>query len=112
MDDQGKRLVIALVISFAFLFVYQRYFLPPAPTTTQEAPQETVPVVTEEISPAPEAAVAPYEPLEPISAAEEKTINITTPLYRASLTNLGGVISSFKLLDYRQDIKSFCAKGK
>lgn len=105
MDDQGKRLIVALVISFAFLFVYQRYWLPPAPTTVEETAKETGPAVVEKISPAQETSAVPYEPLKVIAATDERIINISTPLYRARLSNRGGVISSFKLTRYRQDIK-------
>lgn len=104
MDDQVKRLVIALVLSLAFLFVYQKYFLPPAPTPVEEPAKETAPV-TEEIVPAPEIPVVPQEPLEPISASDEKLITVSTPLYRARLTNKGGAIKSFRLALYRQDKK-------
>lgn len=109
MDDQGKRLVLALVISFAFLFVYQRYMVPPAPVpvedTTPEVAQETAPAPEKEISLTPSTETLPLEPLTPIIAMEEKVIHVSTPLYRASLSNKGGVITSFKCLKYRQDIK-------
>jgi YidC/Oxa1 family membrane protein insertase len=105
MDDQGKRLVVALVISFAFLFVYQRYVLPPVPTAVEEPTEQAAPASVEEISPTPQAEAVPYEPLTPIVATDEKTINVSTPLYVARISNRGGVISSFKLARYRQDIK-------
>ena len=112
MDDQGKRLVLALAISFAFLFVYQRYIVPPAPVAVEEAVEEATeraaeqaaPASIEEISPAPAGEAGPFEPLQPIVATNEKIINISTPLYWARLTNRGGAISSFKLVRYRQDI--------
>ena len=108
MDDQGKRLVLALAISFAFLFVYQRYIVPPPPVEVEDAAQQNAqqaaPVPVEEISPTPAGEASPFEPLEPIVATKEKIINISTPLYQARLTNKGGAISSFKLVHYRQDI--------
>ena len=108
MDDQGKRLVLALAISFAFLFVYQRYIAPPAPIAvedaTERAAEQAAPAPIEEISPAPAGEAGPFEPLQPIVATNEKIINISTPLYSARLTNRGGAISSFKLVRYRQDI--------
>jgi len=107
MDDQGKRLLLALVISFAFLFVYQRYLLPPAPTPVEETVQEAEPAPVEKVVPATEvpAEAVPAGPVQPIAAAQERIINISTPLYRAQLTNKGGVVKSFKLARYRQDIK-------
>ena len=109
MDDQGKRLILALVISFAFLFVYQRYMIPPAPVavedTAPEVVKETPPVPEKEISPDPPTGAVPFELPTPIAAEEEKIIRVLTPLYQASLTNKGGVITSFKCIKYRQDIK-------
>jgi YidC/Oxa1 family membrane protein insertase len=105
MDDQGKRLIVALVLSFAFLFVYQRYILPPAPTVVEETAQETAPAPAPKISPAPAVEAVPYEQLKPIVATDERIINISTPLYQARLSNRGGAISSFKLINYMQDIK-------
>jgi YidC/Oxa1 family membrane protein insertase len=109
MDDQGKRLVLALVISFAFLFVYQQYLLPPAPPAVEESVQEetteTTPAPSMEMSSAPLDDVEPAEPLKPIAAADEKNITISTPLYQAVLTNRGGAIKSFKLSNYKLDIK-------
>jgi len=105
MDDQGKRLILALVISFAFLFVYQRYFLPSVPTVVEEAAEQKAPATVEEISSAPEVEPVPYESLKPLAATDEKIINISTPLYKASLTNKNGAISSFKLARYKQDLK-------
>jgi YidC/Oxa1 family membrane protein insertase len=109
MDDQGKRLILALVISFAFLFVYQRYMVPPAPVpvkdTAQEAEQERPPAPEKEISSVPLTETVPFEPPTPIAAVEEKIIRVLTPLYQASLTNRGGVLTSFKCIKYRQDIK-------
>ncbi|UCF88276.1 MAG: membrane protein insertase YidC [bacterium] len=105
MDDQGKRLLIALIISFAFLFVYQRYMLPPAPVAVEEATEKTTPAPTEEISPAPEVGAAPLEPLEPLAAEMERTVTISTPLYQVRLTNRGAAVSSFTLLRYRQELK-------
>jgi YidC/Oxa1 family membrane protein insertase len=109
MDDQGKRLVLALVLSLAFLFVYQKYMIPPAPVsvedTTPEVAQETPPAPEKEASLTPLTETLPLEPLTPIVAVEEKVIHVSTPLYQAILSNKGGVITSFKCLKYRQDIK-------
>ncbi len=109
MDDQGKRLLLALLISFAFLFVYQRYLLPPAPTAVEETAQDTqaeeTPAPPEKIAPTAEIEAVGTKTLEPIAASGEKVIDVSTPLYHAQLTNRGGAISSFKLTQYRKDIK-------
>lgn len=109
MDDQGKRLLLALLISFAFLFVYQRYLLPPAPTAVEKTAPDTLTeeatAPPEKIAPAKQIETVRTEALEPIAASGEKVIDVSTPLYHARLTNRGGAISSFKLTQYSKDIK-------
>jgi YidC/Oxa1 family membrane protein insertase len=115
MDDQGKRLLLALAISFAFLFFYQTYILPPAPV--EKAAEEQGPASSSasgeggELSPPPtQAVIAP--PVEdagaslgPITAGEEETVKVTTPLFTATLSNRGGVIRSLTLAKYREEYK-------
>ena len=112
MDDQGKRLLIALAISFAFLFFYQNYLVPPAPVeTTQEEQAVTGPGADGEPSgTVSEAVIAPFpdvptETLEPIAAGGEETLTVSTPLFTATLSNRGGVIKSFSLVRYREELE-------
>ncbi len=107
MDDQGKRLLLALVISFAFLFFYQSYFVPPAPPPAEEPAKETAAPETSEEPPAlPVLETLPTaEPVEAIEAVSERVITIETPLYRARLSNRGGVIKSFTLVRYREELE-------
>jgi len=108
MEDQGKRLILALVLSFAFLFVYQKYFLPPVPEpletsenqgVVEEAAPASAPIIIEK--PAPQGP-----PPEPISESEEATLKILTPLYDATLTNRGGgSLKGFTLTRYREELK-------
>ncbi len=108
MDDQAKRLVLAIALSFAFLFVYQSYFSSRAPVPTVE---ETAPVVTEKgIHPPEGEIVSPDQSkyggtIEPIAAVEEKQIIIDAPLYTAVLTNRGAAIKSFKLKKFRETME-------
>jgi len=108
MEDQGKRLIFALVLSFAFLFVYQKYFLPPMPepveksggqTLAEETIEETVPIVIEQ-------SVPQGPPPEPIAGSEETFFRVQTPLYDAVLTNRGGALKSFTLTRYREELKN------
>lgn len=107
MDDQGKRLIIALVLSFAFLFFYQKFFLPPVPEPVKEtgieAPAEVTP--TEQSTTVQEQPVLETEPLEPISEQEESVLQVQTPLYNAVLTNRGGALKSFTLAKYREQLE-------
>ncbi|UCG38610.1 MAG: membrane protein insertase YidC [bacterium] len=106
MDDQGKRLLLALVISLAFLFVYQNFLMPPGPPPAEEAAEESPapqPLDTQTAEPSGEAA--PAATLEPIAEEAERLITVRTPRYVATLSNRGGAIRSFALEQYREDIK-------
>lgn len=107
MEDQGKRLILALVLSFAFLMVYQRYFLPPSSEPVQTG--ESQPAVQETISePSVEKApgeIPPGPPPDPIGVSEETFVTVSTPLYEAVLTNRGGALKSFTLTRYREELK-------
>jgi YidC/Oxa1 family membrane protein insertase len=107
MDDQAKRLLLALVLSFAVLFVYQKYFLPPLPEQVEETGGETAeeeyPV--DQITPAQEPAGPPEVPLEPIAEQDEILRNIQTPLYTAAVTNRGGVFRSYTLSHYHEQLE-------
>jgi YidC/Oxa1 family membrane protein insertase len=117
-DDQGKRLLLAIVISFAFLFVYQTYFGPPiqrpeegGQTTTQSVEEASdiveVEVITPPVKAAPGDTHAPSrtDSALTLAASEEKLITVETPLFRAVLTNRGGVLKSFRLQKFLEDMK-------
>ncbi len=109
MDDQGKRLLLALAISFAFLFFYQNYFVPPAPVQEEGGVIGTV--GDNEIPASPEETIiapsmdASTRTLEAITAKGEETLTVLTPLYNATLSNRGAVIRSLTLNKYRQELK-------
>lgn len=107
MEDQGKRLILALVLSFAFLMVYQRYFLPPSPepVQTEESQSAAQEAIAEPSGEAPLTETPPGPPPEPIGGSEETYITVSTPLYEAVLTNRGGALKSFTLTQYREELK-------
>lgn len=102
-----KRLLLAIVLSFVLIFLYQALFMKePPPAETQPPP----PVETEqkaETRPAqipipqekPAETVPPAEPEEirPIAEQNESEIYIDTPLYSAIWTNKGAALKSWKL---------------
>ncbi|UCF30919.1 MAG: membrane protein insertase YidC [bacterium] len=110
MDDQIKRLILAVAISFVFLFVWQSYFAPSPPT-----PEEETGPVVEEIVPAdrePDAGllpppetgeVFPEEGPGALQESAEKQVVVRTPLYTAVLTNRGGGIKSYRLMKFLED---------
>src|SRR5882672_1989126 len=115
---QQKRLVIALLISTAILFLWS-YLLPVKPpqqpaaspssqATSQQAATPTAPIVTSTPLPA-------GSPGEPSNAAPHRTILIKTPLYEAKLDSRGAEAISWiikKNKDSGQDIYSVAGDKK
>ena len=90
---QQKRLLLALVLSSAILFLWSYFF--PVPTPPSQKPGATPspaasPVATTQSSssPVPTAQAAPATTPNP-SAAAQRTITINTPLYEAKFDTLG-----------------------
>lgn len=121
-EDQGKRLLLAIAISFAFLFVYQTYFGPAiqrpeeSEQTTTESAEDTSSVVELEVlAPPVQPALSNTQTTSPtdrvtLAASEEKVITVQTPLFEAVLTNRGGVLKSFRLLKFLEDRKDLESK--
>jgi len=103
-----KRLLLAFVLSFAVLVGFNILFprqtptpsAPPAASTPTSASQPA------ETNPPPATAVAPLPgdvPAEDIQAANEEVVVVDTDLYTAMVSNVGGVVKSFKLKKYPDD---------
>jgi YidC/Oxa1 family membrane protein insertase len=103
-----KRLLLAIVLSFAVLFLYQLVFV------KKEPPQQPVLEPTAEIEKAPEQKSALKQPVEPpatsveqsfqsAAAETEEDIVVDTPLYRAVWINKGAQLESWKLKEYKDD---------
>jgi YidC/Oxa1 family membrane protein insertase len=103
-----KRLLLAIVLSFAVLFLYQLVFV------KKEPPQQPVLEPTAEIEKAPEQKPALKQPVEPpdtsveqsfqsAAAETEEDIVVDTPLYRAVWINKGAQLESWKLKEYKDD---------
>ena len=115
---QQKRLIIALLISTAILFLWS-YFVPvkpPQPTpapTPQASPQQTA-------SPGgtPVAASSPLPTASPgvsVSAAPHRIISVKTPLYEAKLDSQGAEAISWiikKNKDSGREVYSVAGTGK
>jgi YidC/Oxa1 family membrane protein insertase len=103
-----KRLLIAIVLSFAVLFLYQLVFIKKEPL------QQPVSAPAAEIEKAPEqkpVSKQPADAQEPSVAQEfqsaaadiEEKIVVDTPLYRAVWINRGAQLESWKLKEYKND---------
>jgi YidC/Oxa1 family membrane protein insertase len=114
---QQKRLIFALLISTAILFLWS-YFVPvkppePAPTPSATAtPQPTATLPSPVTAPTPLPAGSPSEPA---SVTPHRTISVKTPLYEAKLDSLGAEAISWiikKNKDSEQDIYSVASDKK
>ncbi|MCX5833879.1 MAG: membrane protein insertase YidC [Deltaproteobacteria bacterium] len=105
-----KRMVLAIVLSFIIVFVYQYYFAKNIATKKQEDAQKQETVTTEQSSPAPRAAPAVKAAPKSISVQKSQAgmrdIRVETPLYIAVFTTKGGALKSLKLKDYRKELSS------
>jgi len=106
-----KRLLIAIVISFLILFLYQALFVKQEPQ--EEAPQQTVtktePAATETQTEKPEKEKAQEtepprkEEIRPVAGEREKKIVVNTSLYTAEWSNKGAVLKKWTLREYKDE---------
>jgi len=102
-----KRLILAIVLSFLVLALYQMLFIKnkPQPQPEQPVPAQTqVPVreaapepKTVEPPAAAEAGAAPAQAIEQAQAGSEQQIIIDTSLYQAVWSNRGAALHSWRL---------------
>ncbi|MDH7492367.1 MAG: membrane protein insertase YidC [Candidatus Saccharicenans sp.] len=103
-----KRLILAIFLSFLILFLYQLIFIKPSKpvqpvpqpqaaatdrveaTAGAEKPQEAAPS-----APVRDTAAQPVA--EVVAAEQEESITVETPLYKATWSNRGAVLTSWKL---------------
>ncbi len=93
-----KRILIAFVLSFAVLYAFRTFYAPPPTAPTQ---------VTESQTAAPAESTPSVEPPPPEPTAEsniqaesvEESV-FDTALYTATVSNVGGVLKSFRLKAY------------
>jgi len=113
---QQKRLIYALLISTAILFVWS-YFVPKPPTPVQTPTQATPQSAASPIS-APTVAATPLpvgSPSEIVNATPHRVISIKTPLYDVKFDSLGAEAISWiikKNKDSEQDIHSVAGNKK
>lgn len=106
-----KRLLLAIVLSFLVLVLWQLLFVKKQPQQPAEELQaelekkpETVPL--EKIIPLPEKETPlQEEKYPPVSEKEERQIPIQTSLYHAVLSNRGGILKSWRLIKHKDENK-------
>jgi YidC/Oxa1 family membrane protein insertase len=108
MDDQ-KRMVLAVVLSIVVLVVYQFLFMePPKPLPDQEEAQFQEQPVSKERKTDPyvlntQTAVEGLPVTSGITEStyrDARTLVVSTPLYKVSISELGAAISDFELKNY------------
>jgi len=113
---QQKRLILALLISTAILFLWSTFVRPPQPApppSTQATPQQT-PTLQSTATPPNTAVAGPTpvpaaSPVESVNAAPHRILLIKTPLYDAKLDSYGAEATSWiikKNKDSQQPIYS------
>ncbi len=110
-----KRVLIAIVLSFLILILYQAFFIKKQPEISPESiteierKPEQKPAEKELLSPlaTPEERERAEEErdLQPISAQAEEEIRIDTSLYQAVWSNRGGVLKSWRLRKHTDENK-------
>jgi YidC/Oxa1 family membrane protein insertase len=100
-----KRLLLAIVLSFGVLFLYQLVLKPPQQPVSQPAIEiEKAPEQKPALKPPVEAPETSTEQEFQAAAAEtEEDIVVETPLYRAVWNNRGAQLQSWKLKQYKND---------
>jgi len=111
-----KRLLLAIVLSFLVLFLYQAIFVK---KPQLEAPPETAALIEKELEQKPgekESLLRPEllqkkepakkeSPIQPVRAEQEDNIFVDTSLYRAVWSNRGAVLKSWKLKKHKDENK-------
>lgn len=122
MEDQGKRLLLALAIAFGIMLLWTFLFPPDRPEEPEEepqrveeerppgeeddapAPEEPAPEAPEEVEDAPAAEIEeaerePADDVEPLP--EEETYAFEFDAFRAEFSSHGGALTSWELKDER-----------
>lgn len=102
MEDQGKRLIIAVVLCMAILWLGSTVFGPKPAPPTGPVPTPTGDAGTSVTAAAP-LAVPATQPTTPVAAANrplgpEQRITLTTPRYVATFSSFGGGLASWQLI--------------
>jgi YidC/Oxa1 family membrane protein insertase len=100
-----KRIILAFILSFGVLYAFRAFFVPseplPSTSTTTTAPVSAPAPGQEAPKPVelPKADSAPA-PVSDLQADKTENIVVDTPLYTATVSNVGGVLTSYKLKAY------------
>src|SRR5690348_970604 len=98
MQDQGKRLLVAVAAAFALLLVWQWAFPPKKPPPPPPHSQTT----TAPVSPTQVLAAQPHSQIScSVYDAPEHTIQLAFPKFDVTFSSRGGVVKAWQLTDPR-----------
>src|SRR5258706_7899902 len=101
-----KRLVIAFLLSIAVVFAFQKLFSPPPPvqdsaTVVQSPSTSATPTAPPaEKVPAEKTETPALPAIRDVKAEKLEDFDFPTPLYTATISNIGGVLKSYHLRAY------------
>ncbi len=99
---ETQRIFLAIALSLAILLGYQYFFVPPPPPVSEvSSPEASGPAPATVAQPMPVSGLL----AAPVPASAEragKDVVVETSLYRAVISENGGVIKSFQLREYRE----------
>ena len=110
-----KRTLIALLLALVILFGFQYFFSPKEqPAPSKEAAPSAAPskeaaqgkVEQAPAKPSAQAATKAEAPAPAAAAKATKTFVVETPLLKVTLSDLGGAITSVRLLKYKEKVGS------
>jgi YidC/Oxa1 family membrane protein insertase len=110
-----RRLILAVVLSFALLAFYWIFFLkkpaqvqtagPAAPPTQVQTQTQALPPAKQEVKPAAQPAETRVVSAQAVFTEEEEKVKVETPLYLAEWSTKGAVLKSWKLMDVNKQKK-------
>ena len=88
---QQRRLLLALILSSAILFLWSYFYPAPPPPKNQDQGATASPAASPAATQTPDASTAQTTPLPTpnVSAAPQRTLTVKTPLYEAKFDTLG-----------------------
>src|SRR5438876_459041 len=103
-----KRVIIAVILSFAVLYAFRTLYTPPAPSSDVPAVQTPTPPAPSAPAPATpnppsveKTETPPPAPQEDIQASKSEDLVFETELYTATISNTGGGLKSVRLKAYK-----------
>jgi YidC/Oxa1 family membrane protein insertase len=115
MQDQGRRLLIAVALALGVMFIWQSFIAEkepvkkPAAVQTGSATGSGVPMVGTPIGVSTDPAAQPAA--APTKLGPEQEIKLSFPNVNATFSNHGGVLKSWHLTDSRYDREKATAGG-